>query len=182
MREQQSLEERWERRLDVASRPTGKAYGMVARHLSQLSGTMVPDECGQIGEQIGRLVFLADAHRDMKQDAGRTYNPLTQPSQAVPAELSSRERQALVEYVVSCLDRVELIVAEQDPVIAERWLPLRNQLLALFGLKTSSVILNVQCCVPCGDGFVAADSDECGECCFGCCIICCGIFACVEWT
>ena len=164
--------------MDVAAGPTGKAYGMVARHLSQLSGTMVPDECEQIGEQIGRLVFLADAYQDMKQDAGKTYNPLTQPSPTTPAELSSGDRQELVEYVVSCLDRVELIVAERDSVIAKRWSPLRNQLLALFGLKTSSVILNVQCCVPCGDGFVAEDSDECGECCSGCCLICCVIIAC----
>ena len=99
---------------------------MVARHLSHLSGVMAPTECEQIGEQIGRLVFLADAYRDVKKDAGKTYNPLTQPSQAAPVELSSQDRQALVEYVVSCLDRVELTIVERGSVIAERWLPLRH--------------------------------------------------------
>jgi len=173
LQEQQILEDLWERRLDVASGPTGKAYGMVARHMSKLGGMMALDECEWIGEQIGRLVFLADAYRDVKQDAGKAYNPLTQPSSAAPVELSSRDRQALVEYVVSCLDRIELTIAERGSVLAERWSPLRNQLLSLFGLKASSVILNVQCCVPCGDGFVAADSDECGECCSGCCCLFC---------
>ncbi len=154
---------------------------MVARRLSQLSGATAPDECERIGEQIGRLVFLADAYRDVKQDAGRTYNPLTQPLQAAPVEFSSRDRKELVEYVVSCLDGVELIVAEQGSVVAERWSPLRNQLLALFGLKSSSVILNAQCCVPCGNGYMVADSNDFDECfrgCAACCLICCGILYC----
>ena len=170
LREQQTLEESWERQLDIASAPTGKAYGMVARHLSQLSGATAWDEFGQIGEQIGRLVFLADAFRDVKQDAGRTYNPLTRPSPAASGEISSRDRQELMEYVVSCLERVELILADQDTALANRWLPLRRQLLALFGLKTSSVILNAQCCIPCGDCFVVVDSDECSQ---GFCVCCC---------
>ena len=139
--------------------------------MSQLSGVMSPDECEQIGKQIGRLVFLADAFRDMKKDAGRAYNPLTQSSQTTSVEISSKARQELAEYVVSCLDRIDPILADQDPVMTERWLSLRSQLLTLFGLKTSSMILNVQCCVPCGDGFVTADSDECGQCCLGCCCL-----------
>ena len=116
--------------------------------MSQLSGVMSPDECEQIGKQIGRLVFLADAFRDMKKDAGRAYNPLTQSSQTTSVEISSKARQELAEYVVSCLDRIDPILADQDPVMTERWLSLRSQLLTLFGLKTSSMILNVQSCVP----------------------------------
>ena len=169
--------------MDVASGPTGKAYGMVARRLSQLSGATAPDECERIGEQIGRLVFLVDADRDMKQDAGQTYNPLTQPLQAAPVEFSSQGRKELAEYVVFCLDRVELIVAEQGSAIAERWSPLRNQLLALFGLKASSVILNAQCCVPCCGGFVVADSNECDgclQCCGLCILVCCAAIYCSD--
>jgi hypothetical protein len=42
-----------------------------------------------------------------------------------------------------------------------------------------SVILNATCCVPCGDGAVAFDSDEAGKCCCNVCWgTCCWIGIC----
>ena len=42
-----------------------------------------------------------------------------------------------------------------------------------------SVVLNATCCLPCGDGAVAVDSDECGKLFCGCCCFAvCAVSAC----
>ena len=44
---------------------------------------------------------------------------------------------------------------------------------------SESVVLNATCCVPCGDGAVAVDSDECGKLACGCCCLAvCAMGAC----
>lgn len=62
--------------LDIASYPTSYGYGMVAAKIAELGGNTELTLAKEVGEYIGRYVFIIDAIKDIKEDlVTHSYNP-----------------------------------------------------------------------------------------------------------
>lgn len=184
LRRQQEVERRNEQDLELASEPTGAAYRLVAERLVQLNGS--PDKtelAGEVGETIGRAVFLTDAWIDLPKDGPEDYNPLRQFN--VTSGGHSQCPPILRRYLMERFFRIETQVAEASPILLPRWKSIHERFKELLGIKSRSVVLNVVCCCPCGDGAVAVDSRDADNCCrncsgASCCLCCCLTSACKE--
>jgi hypothetical protein len=126
--EQQELERRGETDLGGASGPSGRAFGLVARHLAERHGGAGPEDAYALGERIGRSVFLVDAYQDFGHDlAAGAYNPLRcAGGGAAPLE-PGRAREVL-GVVDGLLDEAQAICARMSERVAVRWRAARASL------------------------------------------------------
>jgi Family of unknown function (DUF5685) len=132
--EQRELERHGETDLAVASGPSGRAFGRVARHLAERHGGVRPDDADALGERIGRAVFLVDAYQDFGRDlAAGAYNPLrcAGGSGAVPLD-PGRAREAL-GVVDGLLEEAQAICARMSERVAVRWRAARASLAHRVG-------------------------------------------------
>ncbi len=172
--------ERWGTgELDVAAGPTGRAYAVVASHLSSASvspGTepaTAVETVATIGDALGRCVYVIDAYRDVEGDRGVRYNPLCCAIAATDVQLAVRRDEARA-YIAAQLRRAISALGGASSARQNRWQAVEHRLRGLVGLQAPTVTLNATCCIPCGDGAVAVDDKECwpmlcgGLCCFVC--------------
>ena len=182
--------------LDIAdyAQPVGQCYAIAYRFAASIAGQ---DEAvwERVGDLIGSLTYLIDCERDLVADS-RTgiFNPLLLPA-AMGSKDSARESWiAELEQICTgiqgdilrgCMEQIRASVSAcfctSTSVITT--LPSRlyhksAELLKLLwrpSKPSSSTVLYCTACIPCGDGGVAVDSDECGNVCLACCflIICC---------
>jgi hypothetical protein len=127
--EQREQERRGEADLAAAAGPSGRAFGLVARHLAQRHGGVGPDDAYALGERIGRAVFLVDAYQDYGRDlAAGAYNPLccAGPCPAPPLE-AGRARE-VVGVVADLLEEAQAICARMAGRVAARWRAARASL------------------------------------------------------
>jgi hypothetical protein len=174
LQQQQEVEHRRETGLDAASTPSGSAYAVVARHLVALAGSSISAEtAGLVGDATGRCVYLADAFQDYAKDLGVRHNPLQMHGTPIAPTPFARHAE-LAYYVSSLVLKVDEHLTCHAPPLLLRWGRLRDQLLRLMRLGKETVTLNSHLCIPCGSGYVVADSKECDNACMTCgCIICC---------
>lgn len=175
--QQAEIERCGETGLDSASGPTGCAYALVARHLVSLGTPPVDADTAELlGEVTGRCVFLADAYRDYSKDIGKAYNPLVVDSEQ--RKLPQNRHRALGDYVAGLSACAEQALLLKGPELLPRWSRLWDRLRHLMQLERSSVTLNATCCIPCGDGAIAFDTEKDGEELMKCCglLCCCLVF------
>ena len=127
--EQQELERRGETDLAVASGPSGRAFGLVARHLAGRDGVVRSEDAYALGERIGRAVFLVDAWQDFGRDlAAGAYNPLRCEGGAGAVALGpGRVREAL-GVVGGLLEEAHAVCARMSEGVATRWRAARASL------------------------------------------------------
>jgi len=161
--------------LDEASEPTGRAYAIVARFLAPAWLATKPTE--QVGEALGRCVYVIDAYRDIQSDDGVSYNPLCCGRSSAESQLSSRRRKARA-YIADRLAAARNSLNDCTSILQGRWPSIERRVRSLVGLEPATVTLNATCCIPCGDGAVVADDSECALVFCGC--FCCASCVCVK--
>jgi hypothetical protein len=172
---QKTIERDKEDDFKVASEPTARAYGLVAREIARrCSSKFTPEQAAAAGEALGRAVYLVDAIRDSPQDLGTAYNPLCLASHSASSDIPQRLRATVLEFVgshLSCGRQIAMDVAQH---LARSWHAVERTLLASAGVRDEkSVTLYCGCCIPCGNGAIIADEDDCHRCAFGLCCSCC---------
>ncbi len=171
--EQQQVERQGSSDLETASGPTGRAYGLVGRRLAQMAPeTVSADLACQLGEILGRCVYVIDAYRDADADRGVSYNPLCCDTSSTAASFNGRRVEARA-YVDAQLRSADVLLNGADQRAQIRWSMLAQRLRRYIGLGTTAVTLNAVICLPCGDGAVAVDDKECTNTICGCC--CAGV-------
>jgi hypothetical protein len=127
--EQQELERRGEADLTVAAGPSGRAFGLVARHLAERHGGAGPDDAYALGERIGRSVFLVDAYQDFGRDlAAGAYNPLCCTGRCEATPLSPERAREVLSVVDGLLEEAHAICARLSGRAAVRWSAARASL------------------------------------------------------
>ena len=130
--EQQEVERRGETDLAAASGPSGRAFGLVARHLAQRHGGVTPGDADALGERIGRAVFLVDAYQDIRRDlAAGAYNPLCGGGGGAALD-PGRAREAL-GVVDGLLEQAHAVCARISEGVAIRWRAARASLAHRVG-------------------------------------------------
>lgn len=174
------LESKGEKNYEIASEPTSQAYGLVAREIAKRCDSHFTEEqAQQIGKSLGCAVYLADAIRDFSADQGISFNPLCIEAgpkiQMLPAELKDR----VLTYVGSHLSEAGNFVAQASEELKRSWHAVERSLLLAAGVTDKkSITLYSSCCIPCGDGAVVVEGEECGQAITGCacCAICCCLY------
>ena len=116
--EQRELERHGETDLWVAAGPSGRAFGLVARHLARRHGGAGPEDAYALGERIGRSVFLVDAYQDFGRDlAAGAYNPLRCAGGRGATALEPSRKREVLDVVGGLLDEAQAICAR----LSERW-------------------------------------------------------------
>jgi hypothetical protein len=127
--QQQELERRGETDLGGASGPSGRAFGLVARHLARRHGGAGPEDAYALGECIGRAVFLVDAYQDFGRDlAAGAYNPLRCAGGGAAAPLEPGRAREVLDVVDGLLDEAQAICARMSERVAVRWRAARASL------------------------------------------------------
>lgn len=177
---QRSVEQNRECDFKVASEPTARAYGLVAREIAhRCSSPFTSEQAETVGEALGRAVYLVDAIRDFPQDLGTAYNPLCLVSDPKAHEIPRPLRDTVLEFVgshLSCGRQIAMDVAQH---LGRSWHAVERAIFAGAGVHDArSVTLYCACCIPCGDGAVYVDEKDCDPCksSFACVIFltCCG--------
>lgn len=173
---QEQLELDRETNLSRAAAPTASCYGLVANQIVTMGTSCLSvSDALTLGRALGQVVYTLDAMHDFPTDRNRSYNPLC--LQAHPAEdkLPSRLRHLGTRYIVENLAYGKSVFTRLDTSRQRRWDAIARQMTRLLSPYPRSVILQAACCIPCGDGAVMADSQDCGACfcclCIGC--MCC---------
>lgn len=127
--EQRELERRGEADLAVASGPSGRAFGLAARHLAQRHGGVRPEDAYALGERIGRAVFLVDAYQDFGRDlAAGAYNPLRCAAGGDSAPLEPGRAREVLGVVGGLLEEAHAVCARMSERVAARWRAARASL------------------------------------------------------
>ena len=175
------MERKGENDFKIASAPTSQAYALVAREIvRRCHSHFTEEQAQQVGESLGRSVYLADAIRDFTQDQGTSFNPLCieagPQNDTLPVNLKNR----VLTYVGSNLSEAGNFVAQTGEELKRSWHAVERSLLAAAGINDQkSITLYSSCCIPCGDGAIIVDGDECGKAISGCiCGSICCCFAC----
>lgn len=165
--------------LALAAYATSKSYGLVAAHIvnlhySELSIT----DARIIGESLGNAVYAIDAIRDFPADRDRSYNPLCLQSDLDEVVLPEWLRAKCVGFIGQQIDTVNKRVKSINSAFGARWAAVAATFARLCGMHRHDSVLQACCVIPCGDGAVGADSDDCGTCvgCMcgcTCCLACC---------
>lgn len=157
---------------EQACEPTSELYGLLALEIaSRCQSSFVASEARDMGRSLGRAVYLIDSIKDFEEDFGKCYNPLHRDAGVSCRLLPSELKHRVLEFVGSGLREFRCIL-EGELVTA--WHAIERNLLAAVGVSDKrSVILYSGVCIPCGDGFVVLDKDDCqpSTCCCsaGCC-------------
>ncbi len=180
LNEQSDLENENEPNFKTASTPTSQGYGLVAREIVKRCPSRFTEEQAQhLGEALGRAVYLADAIRDFSADQGTSFNPLCieagSKSPALPAALKNK----VLSYVGSHLKEAGNLLSQVGEELMQSWHAVERSLLATAGVTDEkSVTLYSSICIPCGNGAVVVEGEECGKAITGCacCVVCCCLF------
>lgn len=126
-----------------------------------------------------QIKALADAIRDFSEDQGTSFNPLcieTGPKiQTLPAALKNN----VLGYIGTHLKEASNLIDQAEEGLKLSWHAVERSLLAAAGVSDQkSITLYSSCCIPCGNGAVVVDSEECSQAITGCacCAICCCLF------
>ena len=175
------MERKGENDFKIASAPTSQAYALVAREIvRRCHSHFTEEQAQQVGESLGRSVYLADAIRDFTQDQGTSFNPLCieagPQNHTLPKDLKDR----VLTFLGSNLSEAGNFVAQTGEELKRSWHAVERSLLAAAGINDQkSITLYSSCCIPCGDGAIILDGDECGKAISGCvCGSICCCFAC----
>lgn len=176
--EHAAVERRSERDLDQAAAATGRAYALVTSALAaHLPSRFTPQQAAELGDAVGRAIYVTDAIRDYEQDCGTAYNPLGVEDSLPGSKLALTLRREAVSYVAAQLGRGRDVIRCVGGGIQNGWHAIERRLLAAAGIRDKqSVTLYLGCCVPCGDGAVYVndkDCDGCGTFCGVCCLLIC---------
>ena len=177
---QSDLESKREKHFEAASGPTSLAYGLVAREIvKRCHSRFTEDQAQLIGQALGRTIYLADAIQDFSEDQGASFNPLcieTGPQiQTLPADLKNN----VLRYIGTQLKEASNLINQAEEGLKRSWHAVERSLLAAAGVSDQkSITLYSSCCIPCGNGAVVVDSEECSQAITGCacCAICCCLF------
>lgn len=171
-----AVEARGEANLDQAASATGQCYGMAAAHLAELSEERLPVEDARVvGDGLGRAVYVLDAMRDFRLDRkSEQYNPLCLQADPDIMELPDKLREEAVTYIASCLNPAREIFASNQSR-QRMWHAVTRTIARLAAGPKQSVVLQSTICVPCGDGVVVGNSEDCCQsaCGLACCLFCC---------
>jgi hypothetical protein len=175
LQRQAELERQNENDLLVAAEPTGTCYGQFCQSLVENQPSCIyPHLAHRIGHLIGKLVYLLDAWRDRRTDTVRDYNPFL-CAQGIRFNIPQRNQinqfQTLFNEIIAELDH---LADNTGPLIARKWLALRNTLVHQVDRSRGTVTVNFCCGEPrseCGNCF--HDCSMCqGLCCLGCVCMC----------
>ncbi|WP_339726743.1 DUF5685 family protein [uncultured Gimesia sp.] len=175
------LERKGEKDFQIASAPTSQAYGLVTREIAKRCHSRFTEEkAQQVGESLGRAVYLTDAIRDFSQDQEISFNPLCIEAGPKNHTLPPDLKDKVLTYVGSHLSEAGIFVAQVGEELKRSWHAVERSLLAAAGINDQkSITLYSSCCIPCGDGAIIVDGDECGKAISGCiCGSICCCFAC----
>ncbi|MBI1249336.1 hypothetical protein GC197_16015 [bacterium] len=185
IQQQQTIENQAVTELDIASELTGKAYGQVAGEIAaRCDSTFTKSQAENLGEVLGRVVYIVDAVRDFKKDRGRQYNPLCLRDESFSSnEIPHEVRKEALHFIGNQLDGGREIVHEASEKLASAWYSLERSLFAAVGVYDhQSVTLYSACCVPCGNAFVVIDEKAISGCAMTICC-CYGVTfcGCTNW-
>jgi Family of unknown function (DUF5685) len=168
--------------------PTAKAYGYVFGLLGSIPN-LEPhkDTFSAIGENIGAATIAFDCASDWQRDAKRrNFNPIWNDTQAVAALAYSQMqlRDATIkcsEAFGSTCHTAEVLVGVHNRIYStckKRWGKIATFIESACLLpqqQKQDVILYVTCCVPCGNGAIGCDSEDCSKTLgyIGCACCCC---------
>jgi hypothetical protein len=120
--QQRELERRGETELAAAAGPSGRAFGLVARHLAGRNGAVGPEDAYALGACIGRAVFLVDSYQDFGRDlAAGAYNPLRCGGGGGPVPLDPGRAREVLGVVGVLLEEAHEICARMSERVAVRW-------------------------------------------------------------
>lgn len=164
-------------------RPTSEALGYLFRLMSHIPGLAeYAESLQEVGEHVGIAMVACDAAQDWQSD--RRYglpNPVRSIEDSAAAfQLSITQvgcARATCQKAFLKPSRTAAILTQVEQRVAQ----FLGALESAAGLDPQAasdrpgVVLHAVCCVPCGDGLVACDSNECnGTICFCCCCsVCC---------
>ncbi|WP_261343595.1 DUF5685 family protein [Gimesia panareensis] len=119
---QSDLESKREKDFEVASGPTSLAYGLVAREtVKRCHSHFTEEQAQQIGEALGRTVYLADAIRDFSEDQGTSFNPLClevgPKIQTLPAALKNN----VLSHIASHLKEASNLIDQAEEGLKRSW-------------------------------------------------------------
>lgn len=178
--QQQAVEARREPNFESAAEPTAQAYGLLATEIvERCESRLDAAQARQIGERLGRSVYLVDAIQDFEADAGTNYNPLCYAVGKQISTLPSRIKNDVLLYLGECLKQGRETIGSHWK---SSWHAVERALLASAGVRDQrSVTLYLGCCIPCGPGGVYVDDKDCAGCEIACCVcgfalfsLCCG--------
>lgn len=185
VKQQQTMENQAVTDLDIASELTGKAYSQVAGEIAARSdSSFTKSQAENLGEVLGRVVYIVDAVRDFKKDQGRQYNPLCLRDESSNSnEIPHEARKEALHFIGNQLDRGREIVHEASEKLASAWYSLERSLFAAVGVNDhQSVTLYSACCVPCGNAFVVIDEKAISGCAMTlCCCYGVSFCGCTNW-
>jgi hypothetical protein len=174
--------------LEAFCRPTAAAFGYLFGLMTTVLRTIPLERMlTRVGGNIGAAILACDCAQDWQRDQrDGTFNVVRDRSEAQDAIDYCLERLADARDVCASTFGPTALSASILTRVGAR-LQSRSKRRAmdceLGAIKAAparkSVVLNATCCVPCGDGAVAVDSDECGKfACSCCCLAVCAISAC----
>ena len=170
---QNDLESSLESDLVRASDPTADCYGMTAEWISRFSrGDIAPAMAFEIGQHLGRLVYLTDAFSDRGLDRRGSYNPLLYRSKTRLPEAAEDRLREFDNVVCRSLAEIETLAAISPGSFTRRWRSVRQTLVNRVSSDPQSVTLNLCCCIPVGEGFVACSTESLGNPLLFCCCLC----------
>ncbi|WP_261344653.1 DUF5685 family protein [Gimesia panareensis] len=175
------MERKGENDFKIASAPTSHAYALVAREIvRRCHSHFTEEQAQQVGESLGRAVYLTDAIRDFSQDQEISFNPLCIEAGPKIHTLPPDLKDKVLTYVGSHLSEAGIFVTQVGEELKRSWHAVERSLLAAAGINDQkSITLYSSCCIPCGDGAIIVDGDECGKAISGCvCGSICCCFAC----
>ncbi|HEX5271396.1 MAG TPA: DUF5685 family protein, partial [Gemmataceae bacterium] len=121
--DQREIEARGETDLSAASAPSGRAFALAARHLARQHGDGIdPADAFQLGDCIGRSVFLADACQDLERDLRvGAYNPLRPRRDDTPPEDTTPRRSDAAAYLRDLLIQARTVCDRVGAGVGRRW-------------------------------------------------------------
>ncbi|WP_339686470.1 DUF5685 family protein [Gimesia maris] len=160
---QTELEKEREKDFKTASIPTSQAYGLVAREIvKRCSSHFTEEQAQRIGEALGRAVYLADAIQDFSKDQGTSFNPLCIEAGSKSPSLPAALKNKVLTYVGSHLKETSGLINQVQDGLKQSWHAVEHSLLTAAGVTDQkSVTLYSSICIPCGDGAVVVEGEEC---------------------
>lgn len=162
---QSELEATGECDFAAAAGPTSDAYGLVAREVAQrCDSVFTPDQAQQLGQSLGKAVYLVDAIRDYEQDFGNAYNPLCQASGPEDHTLPPQLYQEVLTYIGRELATGRHRAATAREQLASSWHAVERVLFGVAGIRDRKSVVLYSGCISRGEA--STNNIYCEELCF----------------
>ena len=179
LQKQDTIENSAETDFRVAAQPTEEAYNLLAGELAaRCDSPFTPDQARSLGTAFGRSIYLADALNDFPKDRGKSYNPLCAALPPTAEQIPSQLRHRVLTHMSDSLAKATSVAGDISQRTQRCVSAVNRSLLSAAGVNDQqSVTLYGACCIPCGNGAVIVDGDDCKGCfdflSCSCVLLCC---------